>query len=285
VRGVEEARAVSPADFDEIAERFLGWAVRARGENAIPESVDAFTHFTTEVNMAQARYEADGHYANKSFAEVYADHYSNEGTMDTYLWGIYLTNFLWAHHMEICLFYRDYFLKKLNSPSIVEIAPGHGGWGAWALDTLPGANLRGFDISSASIKIATSVSRAAGCNGRAVYEERNALDLSQLPAETADAVICSFLIEHLEQPQQLMAVVHHLLKPKGVAFVTGALTAAQVDHIYEFRHESELVKMAEDHGLRVTATFSGGPKRTFRNAQFLPRSMALILQKRSHATF
>ena len=54
---------------------FLGWLVAARGESGISQAADAFVQFTVDVNMAQARYEADGHYANKSFAEVYANHY------------------------------------------------------------------------------------------------------------------------------------------------------------------------------------------------------------------
>ena len=106
-----------------------------------------------------------------------------------------------------------------------------------------------------------------------------------MPANCADGVICSFLVEHLERPEQLFAVVNHLLRPRGLAFVTGALTAAQVDHIYEFRHESELVRLCEDHGLRVLSTLSVGPKRLLPRARFLPRSMALIVQKRIGDTF
>lgn len=286
VRGVEEAIAISPADFKPIAEMFLEWLVKARGENALRVAADAFAQFLTEVNMAQAQYEADGHYAHQSFAEVYDAHYSDDSIMESYLLGIYLTNFLWAHHTEICLFYRDYFLKRLSADSeLVEIAPGHGGWGTWALSVLPKAHLKGFDISPASIGIATGVSGAAGFSDRATYQLRDALDLQQLTPESADAVICSFVIEHLEKPAQLFAVVHHLLKPRGLGFITGALTAAQVDHIYEFRYESELIKMCEEHGLRLIGSLSVGPKRTFRNAQFLPRSMALIVQKRITETF
>jgi ubiquinone/menaquinone biosynthesis C-methylase UbiE len=265
---------------------FLEWLVRARGEAGIPSAADAFVQFTTDVNLAQAHYELDGHYANKSFSEVYASHYSQHDTMSGYLWGIYLTNFLWAHHTEISIFYRDYFLTKLSdSEDLVEIAPGHGGWGVWALNVLPRARLQGFDISPSSIEIASSVSRAAGVGNRACYSERDVLDLSSMPAESADGVICSFLMEHLERPEELFAVTHHLLRPRGIAFLTGALTAAQVDHIYEFRSESELVRLSEDHGLRVLAALSAAPKRTLPKARFLPRSMALIVQRRTNKFF
>lgn len=286
LRGIQEARAVSPARFDEIAEMYLGWLLAARGPDAIQPAVEAFVGFTAEVNIAQCHYEADGHYANKSFAEVYENHYSQNETMSDYLWGIYLTNFLWAHHLEICLFFRDTVISKFSEAAqLVEIAPGHGGWGAWALHCLPRARLRGFDISPESINIANSVSKAAGIHDRTSYEERNCLDLGQVEPEIADGLICSFLVEHLEQPAQLFRVINHLLKPHSFGFVTGALTAAQVDHIFEFRYESELIRLCEENGLRVVASLSVGPKRTFPKANFLPRSMALLVQKRIHDTF
>ncbi len=121
--------------------------------------------------------------------------------------------------------------------------------------------------------------RAAGTEERATYELKDALDLAELDAECADAGITSFLIEHLETPQKLYRVIYHLLKPGGVFFVTGALTAAQIDHIYEFNNESELVRMAEENGLRVLETLSTNPKRLLPRARFVPRSMALVVQK------
>lgn len=266
--------------FTEVAETALEWAQRARGPEAIERSVDAYAQFTTDVNMAQARYELTGCYENKSYEQVYASHYSQAGEMSTYLWGIYLTNFLWAHHMEIWKRFDDDFVANLPEHArLVEIAPGHGGWGAWALHRQPTATLRGYDISATAIEIASSTVRAAGVADRAHYEERDALDLDQMPAESADACICCFLVEHLERPDKLFAVINHLLKPGGRAFVTGALTAAQVDHIYEFRNESELVDMSEEFGLRVLQSLSANPKRLLPKAKFIPRSMLLLLEK------
>jgi SAM-dependent methyltransferase len=278
--GVDEAIAVAPQRFAQVAEMYLGWLLSARGNDGIEQSVDAYVQFTTDVNLAQARYEADGHYEHQSFDEVNAIHYSQDSRMRGYLWGIYLTNFLWAHHFQICLFFHDRFLARLNQArSLIEIAPGHGGWGAWALHALPDARLAGFDISPTSIEIAASVLRAAKLDSHAHYEQRDALELSALDAESADAGISSFLIEHLEKPQRLFDVIHHLLKPGGIFFVTGALTAAQVDHIFEFRRESELLAMAEQSGLRVLESLSTNPQRVLPGARFVPRSMALLVIK------
>lgn len=279
LRGVLEARETDPQRFDRIAERFLGWAHTARGEGALEKCADAFVQFSDEVIYAQARYEARGRYEHSSFEHCRQAVYAKREVMDDYLWGVFLTNFCWAHHLEISAFFEDQFLAPLpDAPEIVEIAPGHGGWGVWAMHTRPDATLQGFDISPSSIAIASSVAEAAGVSERVTYTQRDALDLASMPADIADAVICSFLIEHLEEPERLLAVIARLLRPGGRVFLTGALTAAQVDHIYEFTHESELVKLAEDHDLRVISTLSVHPRRILPKATKVPRSMALLLE-------
>lgn len=283
--GIEEALALQPGRGPLLTGKFLAWLKTSQGAQAIPRAVDAYVRFTTDVNLHQARFNITGDYQNKSFDEVYRQHYSQDETMADYLLGVYLTNTLWGHHLELSLFYHDRFLKRLSPGSrLVEIAPGHGGWGVWALDTVDQSTLQGFDISPASITLANSIATAAGVAGRAVYRERNALDLEQLEAQDADACICCFLLEHLEQPHKLLEVIHHLLKPGGVGFVTGALTAAQVDHIYRFDRESELVVLCEAAGLRVLETLSCHPQRNLPKARFLPRSMGLLVQRPQHAS-
>lgn len=284
--GVMEARAIDPGRFDAYANRFLGWAVRAFGDEVIERMADAFVGFSYDVNLAQARYEETGQYENKSYRECEERVYARDDTMSEYLMGIYLTNFLWAHHMEISLFFEDRFLPGLASSSLlVEIAPGHGAWGLWALSGISDGRLTAFDVSPTAIEMAQAVARAANLEQRANYRLLDALSIEPEAIGAADACICSFLIEHLEEPEALLRVIGSVLRPKGTAFLTGALTAAQIDHIFEFRRESELVLLAERHGLRVTDLRSVGPRRTLRNARFLPRSIALILQKRTHETW
>lgn len=276
LQGVREARQVDPERFDQTAGMYLRWAMAAKGENWLPIMVDAFVRFSTDVTLAQARYEADGSYQNKSFSECQVETYGNKDVMDDYLWGVYLTNFLWCHHMEISLFFQDRFIDKLASDArIVEIAPGHGGWGLLALERLKDATLRGYDISRSSIDIAQALAKGAGLDSRANYQQRDAMELGEVTAPV-DAVICSFLIEHLEEPGRLLRIISDLVKDGGLVFITGALTAAQIDHIYEFRRESELVVLCEENDLRVTESFSGNPRRTLPKAKFLPRSMAII---------
>ena len=286
LQGVLEARAVDLAAFERCAERFLSWAVGAIGLDAIPRAVAAFARFSSDVNLAQGRYEINGRYENKSYAECKRALYDKYEAMSDYLWGIYLTNFLWAHHMELMLFFELRFVCRLRPGwRIIELAPGHGGWGLSALHAVPGTGLTGFDISAASLTIATDLSIAAGLAQRTSYIQRDALQLQDEPSMQADACICCFLVEHLERPAELLRTMAHVLAPGGLAFFTGALTAAQVDHIQEFRRESELVALAEAHGFRVQETLSVAPARLLPNARFLPRSMGLVMHKRKHDTW
>ncbi len=286
VRGLEEARAVAPERFDEMTGRMLQWAAAALGADALATTMGAFVRFSESVIFAQARYEETDAYENRSYDEVRRALYSQRDPMDDYLWGVYLTNTLWAHHMDLSLFFVDRFLPKVAADAhVVELAPGHGGWGLLALHSLPHATLEGFDISPSSIHIASLLAHAADLNGRATYEERDALTMSEGKGGHAQACICNFLVEHLEAPDRLLHSIAHVLEVGGHAFFSGALTAAQIDHIYEFRMESELVRLAEAAGLRLLEARSVGPRRVLRGAKYLPRSMSMILQKRRTPTF
>ncbi|MBU0550597.1 methyltransferase domain-containing protein [Myxococcota bacterium] len=286
MRGLHEARAVDPDRFDVITQRLLGWAQGVLGERLFERAMGAFTRFSEGVALSQARYERDGRYENSSYAEMNARLYGQRQEMDDYLWGVYLTNTLWAHHMDLTLFYLDRFVARLPpSAHIVELAPGHGGWGLLALERRPLARLEGFDISPSSLAIASALAAQAGFEGRASYAVEDALALVNGPAARASHCVCNFLVEHLETPARLLASMAHVLAPGGRAFFSGALTAAQVDHIYEFKLESELVLLAEAAGFRVLESLSVTPQRALKRARYAPRSMSLILQKKTHETF
>lgn len=278
--GVEEARRQRPALFDRLADRFLGWAADYLGEQAVPIVARSFAGFTTSVNISQIRYEESGRYPAVSHQECLQDLYTDE-RMDDYLWGVYGTFFMWAHHLDIADRFENFFLRQLEPEArLVELAFGHGGWGIWALSGLPGATLDAIDISPSSAPIAQGLARAAGVEERARYTIGDALAVEGKEPGAYDAAICGFVLEHLDQPEELLRALAHHVKPQGLVFLTTGLTAAHEDHVYEFRRESEVVAMAEQCGFRVIDTLSSAPSRTLSGARFLPRSMSLVLSRR-----
>jgi hypothetical protein len=98
-------------------------------------------------------------------------------------------------------------------------------------------------------------------------------------AEPFDEAICCYMLEHLEDPAAFLKGLAGSLVLGATAFVSLALTAAQPDHIYEFRKESEAIVMAEDAGFELLEARVARPRRLLPKAKSVPRVQALILRR------
>lgn len=266
--------------FKELGVLMTNWSATYLGDDYVKTLADGYARFVTDVNKSQMKYEKRGHYPNKTYDEVFAGVYDNEEHMASYHWGVYVTTFAWEHHLRIYKFYKDYFLSLLNCEGglLLDMGSGSGIWGMLVLYFFPGWKVQGVDISKTSVDFANRMAESNGFGSRAKYVEGDALLYSG--SERIDACISCFLLEHLESPHELLMNLADNLKVGGMAFVTAALTAAEVDHITEFRNESDLVIMAEKADFRVVASYSSAPPSYPSECRFLPRSMALVLQKR-----
>jgi SAM-dependent methyltransferase len=280
----KELIATAEADavlFDELAAPILEAVSRTIGDDWIDVLSSGYAHFVIDVNRCQLQYEKRGCYANKSYDDVYRQVYGNAEYMDKYHWGVLVSSFIWAHHLRIYRYYRDYFLDHIpdRAATLLDLGAGSGLWHILALRRRPALRATAVDISARSIALASQMARSLGIGDRVAHLEGDALNVSfDTPF---DFGTCCFLAEHLERPSALLPNLARNLKVGGRAFVTVALTAAEIDHIAEFRRESEVVDMAESAGFRVAGLFSSAPDRIVsEEARFLPRSLALILQKR-----
>ncbi len=280
-RHVEKTYRSHTDIFTSLGGRLLELAESVLGTDYAEVLIDGYIFFVNEVNRSQIVYEKEKHYRFKSYAEVLPRVYDEQEYMNRYHWGVYVTTFAWAHHLEIYKFYVDHFLSRLlrrSDGTIVDLGSGSGVWSIVALDCLENWRSYGVDISSASVSTCQRMIQAAGLDRR--FEVRRGDALTFRPAQTADAAVSCFLLEHLENPRGLLGALHGLIGDRAYAFVTTALTAAEIDHIYEFRAESELLTLAEGSGFRVVAMLSSAPKEAPESSFFLPRSVALVLQKK-----
>ena len=279
---VQPARA-HPAVFSELAGTMLHWAVAFLGQGCDGKLVDGYAHFVMDVVASQLAYEERGRYEFASFAEAASRVYDNQDFMDQYHWGVYTTTFVWEHHLILYDFFRRYFAARLERQAgplaLTDLGSGSGIWSMLALRALPGARSTLVDVSATSVELCRRFLTTNGFAERATVLQGDAL--TYRPAQPTDAGLCCFLLEHMEQPQTLVANLAAGLKPGALAFVTGALTAAETDHIFEFKRESELTNLAEACGFRVLATCSANLAPLTPDAKYLARSMAMVLQKRT----
>jgi len=177
--------------------------------------------------------------------------------------------------------YRHDFLKVLpQNAKLLELASGHGVMGLLAAETRADIQVKGFDISPPAVAISNRLLGVSGHGHHVSFEVKNALQLD-LAGEGGryQGVIAAMLAEHLADPRPLFKVIAHHLADDGLVFFSTALESAQRDHTFEFHHESEPIKMAEEVGLRVTKLVSdaGSP---VPGGRFLPRALGMILRKR-----
>jgi SAM-dependent methyltransferase len=278
-------QAAEPEAFKRLAEPMLHWAEIALGETWAEQLVDGYCEFVLDVNKSQLKYEKTGRYEHSSFAEVFEKAYDNPEFMQLYHWGVFTTTFVWTHHLRIYKFFEDHFLPMLKelpagSP-IVDLGAGSGIWHLSALRNVDDLKVEAVDVSAPTIERSRKMTDTLGYSDRVTHHVADAL--AWAPKEPAAAGISCFLLEHLERPNVLLSNLANSLATGAPAFVTSALTAAEIDHIYEYRRESELVLACEQAGFRVRAMLSAEPKTTPRQRYFAPRSIALVLQKRTNA--
>lgn len=269
-----------------VEKLLLEWAELCLGDNWAKTLAEGYVAFVSDVNRCQLRYEVSGHYLNQNYDQVYSKVYGNERFMQFYHWGVYVSTFAWAHHLELVSFFNNRFLKPYFSGAdnkrLVDLGCGSGIWSFLSLKHSEGLASDGIDISETSCSFTQMMANQIGFRGRFNLHCADAMSWGGArEIETFDGAISCFLLEHLETPAVLLENLSRLVRPRGIAFVTCALTAAETDHIKEFRRETEVLAMAESAGFRVVEMFSAAPRKYRGEARFLPRSMAMVLSKRA----
>ena len=278
------ARATVEAN-DELCSWLLDplarWAGVAYGDQAFEDAAKGYAQYCMGVWKSQQQYEKRGQYTPESMPELVSQVYEHEGYMVPYMWAAILIYPFWPSMINHIALYRDDFIKALPpSAKVLELASGHGVMGLLAAETRPDIQVTGFDISPPAVAVSNRLRGVSGNENRVTFEVKNALKLNLGETRgTYQGIIAAMLAEHLEDPRPLFEVISHHLADDGLVFFSTALESAQRDHTFEFHHESEPVKMAEEVGLRVTRLVSdaGSP---VPGGRFLPRALGMILRRR-----
>jgi 2-polyprenyl-3-methyl-5-hydroxy-6-metoxy-1,4-benzoquinol methylase len=257
------------------------WAEAAYGDRAFEDAAKGYAQYCMGVWKSQQLYEKLGRYTPEKLPDLMSEVYEHEGYMVPYMWAAILIYPFWPSMISHIALYRDSFLKALPpGANLLELASGHGVLGLLAAETRPDIQLRGFDISPPAVAVSNRLLHVSGHGHRVTFEVKDALKLNLTDkGGTYQGIIAAMLAEHLEDPRPLFTVLAHHLADDGLVFFSTALESAQRDHTFEFHHESEPVKMAEEVGLRVTQLVcdAGNPAP---GGRFLPRALGMVLRRR-----
>jgi SAM-dependent methyltransferase len=257
------------------------WTHAAYGDQAFEDAAKGYAKYCLGVWKAQQLYEKAGRFTPQELPDIVSAVYEDAGYMVPYMWAAILIYPFWPSVVRHIAMFRDEFLKALPAnANILELACGHGVMSLLAAEERADIHSHGLDISPPAVEIARRLLKVSAHGDRVNFEVKDALKLEATSSGGSyQGIIAAMLAEHLEDPRRLLQAIAHHLADNGLVFFSTALESAQKDHIYEFHHESEVVKMAEEAGLRVTRLVCDA-NASAPGARFHPRALAMILQRR-----
>lgn len=188
-----------------------------------------------------------GKYANSSYQEVERTIYNNPAVMEYHIHGLGLAQFLWIDQYERFRFFSEGISAYVDQiRSYLEIGGGHGLYAKEALAALKAdARLDVLDISASSLTLAQQMVGPSRINyilkDVFLYETEHNYDF----------ITIAEVIEHVENPAELLARVRYLLTPDGVVYLTTPVNAPMIDHIYLFSHMQEIRDLLVATGFQI----------------------------------
>jgi len=241
----------------------------------------AYQTITADTLREQMFFQRHGRYRYSSFREVADKVYFDPAYMACYMYGLALTLFLWPNHLEVLRFFRRVQPHKQGG-SYLEVGPGHGIFFREAARNGGFSSCLGVDISPTSLeltrKLLSSDSRLEGVSWKLVNADFLAANDIQ---GRFDAIVMGELLEHVEQPLLFLLRIKELAKEGAFIFITTAVNAPAIDHIFLFRTVDEVHELVIAAGLQVKETLATPYKGCSMDEtvqQKLPINVAMVLE-------
>lgn len=240
--------------FDDVyfsrANHFLSKysSLLANENKTIDYSIDCYLQMIADVNYESVQFLRTGEYSSKSFDEVNQRVYNNPQVMEYYMHGLLLSQFLWTHHYDILLYFNKIVSSNNNKINYyLEVGGGHGLYISEAINIIGDKSTTYdlVDISKSSIEIAQKMIH----NDRVNYIHSDVFEY--FPEHQYDFITMGEVLEHVENPVNLLKKLHSLLSDDGKLFITTPTNAPAIDHIYLFKNADDIRKVISEAGFKI----------------------------------
>lgn len=263
------------AEFEEYIFFFI-----SQGDS-IESIAKAYLTFVTDTFIELTYFIKSGHYRYSTFDEVAGSVYHNSEYMRKYMIGLGISTYLWPNHRNI---YR-WFQKNIpqnKQGKYLEIGPGHGKYYIYSIMNTNFDFYEAVDISASSVEMTRKLAEFFIKDTKKNYSviEKDFFVIEE--EKQYDAVIMGEVLEHVEQPLSFMKKIHNITSDDAYIYITTAINAPAVDHIYHFKTVDEVYDMMKQAGFKVISSFyessNGKPlEKAIKNKECI--NIALILEK------
>jgi len=268
-----------------LAERICKTALHITGNDRVKyyKNVDELVDMSLQFLKLQIQLEKTGKYLYSSFNEIKEQYAKNEGHEGPdYLWGLYLSEVFWKIHHGFTNFFLKEFVNNAEvRGTVIEIPCGNGFFLSEFLRQNAQWKGTGIDLADASVEFSKILLNANKIPEKS-YEiiKMDFLDYNE--TQKFDRIICGEFLEHLEDPAAALTKFFHMLKDNGKMFLTVAVWAAHIDHIYLYTKPQEVRDHITGAGFKIEKELVQSvleDKRESLEVGKIPISYAAILSK------
>lgn len=222
-------------------------AILKNKDRTIDFGIECYLQMIADMNYESVRFLQTGEYSSKSFDEVNKRVYSNPQVMEYYMHGLLLSQFLWTHHYHILMYFVNIINKYGKGVSkYLEVGGGHG---LYILEAIASINKKAsfdlVDISQSSIEMSQLM----------IGSDKVSFILSDIfkyqPTSKYDFITMGEVLEHVEDPINLLKKIYSLLSDDGKLFLTTPTNSPTIDHIYLFKNAEEIRKVIFASGFSI----------------------------------
>jgi 2-polyprenyl-3-methyl-5-hydroxy-6-metoxy-1,4-benzoquinol methylase len=235
--------------YYELADAFFKKYIKIleNDNKTLDYAIDCYLKMVADINSETVEFFRSGKYTSSTFEEVNNRVYGRPETMEYYMHGLIMSQFLWKHHYQIF----DYFINTLphyahKTKSYLEIGAGHGLYLSKALEILDNkTTFTVVDISKTSIELAKRFTD----DDRVTFNLKDIFDFND--NEKYDFITLGEVLEHVEDPLKLLLKLNDLLTEDGVLYLTTPTNAPTIDHIYLFNNVQEIRDLIKLSGFEI----------------------------------
>ena len=238
------------AEADKFALRYEEFL--AKHGISIDYAVDAYLKMCGNMLRCQIEFLRTGQYPQVTAEQAKRAVYESETEMLSYMVGLGISQFLWPTHYQMFSFFKKAINDNAKSvSSYLEIGPGHGLYMEYALSTLNKFDVAvAIDISLTSL----GLSRAFIQYFANVQKEVKFMlgDVTKTDFDRHfDFITMGEVLEHVNQPKELLQKLKTLLAPGGKSFVSTCANSPAIDHVVQFNNVQQIRDLIHSSGLTI----------------------------------